>query len=246
MGERLEALQEARRSRHQRQQSGRTSDDHDNTPGVHYWPSRRNRPRTSRDYSFTDSALGRGEEFSPGSDTEREQSNAGSARTERSIQNTSATSHLGAGQSMNVDDATAESHPVIFGELPRDTPRYGLEEKENAVPRFPAEFGHRNTPKYPRTTSPWTTAEGQKLKTMREAGKSWRDIAKTFPTRSEGSLKKHWYKDLHYADFDEEERVALAVAVKDYKASMWTVVGQQIGKPARACEQYAKEHWGEE
>jgi hypothetical protein len=62
---------------------------------------------------------------------------------------------------------------------------------------------------------------------MRDAGSSWAEIAKvrsfwecnhrefeyladicvkqTFPTRTEGSVKKHWYKDMHYAEFAEDE-----------------------------------------
>jgi hypothetical protein len=40
---------------------------------------------------------------------------------------------------------------------------------------------------------------------MRDAGNSWAEIAKTFPTRTEGSVKKHWYKDMHYAEFAEDE-----------------------------------------
>jgi hypothetical protein len=27
----------------------------------------------------------------------------------------------------------------------------------------------------------------------------------TFPNRTEGSVKKHWYKDMHYAEFAEDE-----------------------------------------
>ncbi len=60
---------------------------------------------------------------------------------------------------------------------------------------------------------------------MRDTGNSWAEIAKvgnnnlsrighdgarltraqTFPARTEGSVKKHWYKDMHYAEFAEDE-----------------------------------------
>lgn len=95
-----------------------------------------------------------------------------------------------------------------------------------------------------RTNTPWTAAEEQRLKTMREAGNNWAEIAKTFPSRTEGSVKKHWYKDMHYAEFAEDESAALLNAIKEYEASKWKVIGQKVGKPAKACEQYAKEHFG--
>ncbi|KAL1963699.1 hypothetical protein VTN77DRAFT_7903 [Rasamsonia byssochlamydoides] len=94
-----------------------------------------------------------------------------------------------------------------------------------------------------RTNTPWTAEEEQRLKAMRDAGKSWSEIAKTFPTRTEGSVKKHWYKDMHYAEFGEEESIALREAIKEYEANKWKVIGQKVGKPAKACEQYAKEHF---
>lgn len=56
-----------------------------------------------------------------------------------------------------------------------------------------------------RTNTPWTAVEEQRLKAMREAGNNWAEIAKTFPSRTEGSVKKHWYKDMHYAEFAEDE-----------------------------------------
>lgn len=96
-----------------------------------------------------------------------------------------------------------------------------------------------------RTNTPWTPAEELRLKQMRDAGKSWAEIAKTFPTRTEGSVKKHWYKDMHYAEFAEDESQALLNAIKEYENSKWKVIGQKVGKPAKACEQYAKEHFPE-
>nr|POE63060.1 hypothetical protein CFP56_03963 [Quercus suber] len=96
-----------------------------------------------------------------------------------------------------------------------------------------------------RTNTPWTPAEEQRLKALRDAGSSWSEIAKTFPTRTEGSVKKHWYKDMHYAEFAEDEvsnfSAALLQAIKDYENNKWKVIGQKVGKPAKACEQFAKE-----
>ncbi|KAH8167443.1 hypothetical protein CIB48_g812 [Xylaria polymorpha] len=94
-----------------------------------------------------------------------------------------------------------------------------------------------------RTNTPWTPAEELRLKQMRDAGNSWAEIAKTFPTRTEGSVKKHWYKDMHYAEFAENESQALLNAIKDYENNKWKTIGQKVGKPAKACEQYAKEHF---
>jgi len=94
-----------------------------------------------------------------------------------------------------------------------------------------------------RTNTPWTAVEEQRLKSMRDAGNSWSEIAKTFPTRTEGSVKKHWYKDMHYAEFGEDESAALLAAIKEYEANKWKVIGTKVGKPAKACEQYAKEHF---
>ncbi|OJJ86895.1 SANT/Myb-like DNA-binding domain-containing protein [Aspergillus glaucus CBS 516.65] len=94
-----------------------------------------------------------------------------------------------------------------------------------------------------RTNTPWTAEEEQRLKSMRDAGRSWSEIAKTFPARTEGSVKKHWYKDMHYAEFAEDESVALREAIKEYEANKWKAIGQKVGKPAKACEQYAKEHF---
>jgi len=95
-----------------------------------------------------------------------------------------------------------------------------------------------------RTNTPWTPAEELRLKQMRDTGNSWSEIAKTFPQRTEGSVKKHWYKDMHYAEFAEDESAALLAAIKEYDANKWKVIGQKVGKPAKACEQYAKEHFG--
>ncbi|KAL9608575.1 MAG: hypothetical protein Q9167_006608 [Letrouitia subvulpina] len=72
-------------------------------------------------------------------------------------------------------------------------------------------------PKKSRTNTPWSPAEEQRLKTMRDAGNSWSEIA----------------KDMHYADFAEDESAALFAAIKEYEASKWKVIGQKVGKPAK-------------
>ncbi|EHA24166.1 hypothetical protein ASPNIDRAFT_137793, partial [Aspergillus niger ATCC 1015] len=84
-----------------------------------------------------------------------------------------------------------------------------------------------------RTNTPWTAEEEQRLKTMRDAGRTWSEIAKTFPTRTEGSVKKHWYKDMHYAEFAEDESVALREAIREYDANKWKAIGLKVGKPAK-------------
>ncbi|MCJ1313702.1 hypothetical protein MMC25_007381 [Agyrium rufum] len=98
-------------------------------------------------------------------------------------------------------------------------------------------------PKKGRTNTPWTPDEERRLKMMREAGNNWSEIAKTFPTRTEGSVKKHWYKDMHYAEFAEDDSAALLAAIREYDGNKWKVIGAKLGKPAKACEQYAKEHF---
>lgn len=94
---------------------------------------------------------------------------------------------------------------------------------EQSVP-FASTGAPASAPKKSRTNTPWSPAEEQRLKQMRDAGSSWGEIAKvgwvepsqldnadlrgntqTFPNRTEGSVKKHWYKDMHYADFAEDE-----------------------------------------
>ena len=48
---------------------------------------------------------------------------------------------------------------------------------------------------------------------------------------------------MHYAEFAEDESAALLNAIKEYENNKWKVIGQKVGKPAKACEQYAKEHF---
>lgn len=65
-------------------------------------------------------------------------------------------------------------------------------------------------------------------------------------------MKKHWYKDMHYAEFAEDEVSTLSVvkvdaslidqsvqsqallnAIKEYENNKWKVIGQKVGKPAK-------------
>lgn len=73
---------------------------------------------------------------------------------------------------------------------------------------------------------------------------------------------------MHYAEFAEDEVCILSLsnapglplppqmltdlvpqsqnllsAIKEYENNKWKVIGQKVGKPAKACEQHAKEHW---
>ncbi|EFZ02851.1 Myb domain protein [Metarhizium robertsii] len=131
---------------------------------------------------------------------------------------------------------------------PAPTPPTPQTASSTLQPQAPTEDA-KTTPVQPppakksRTNTPWTPQEELRLKQMRDSGNSWAEIAKTFPTRTEGSVKKHWYKDMHYAEFAEDESQALLNAIKEYENNKWKVIGQKVGKPAKACEQYAKEHF---
>ncbi|KFY08981.1 hypothetical protein V492_05731 [Pseudogymnoascus sp. VKM F-4246] len=132
---------------------------------------------------------------------------------------------------------------------PQQSPNMPLQPPPTAVMEEQSPMNAAPAPMQPpakksRTNTLWTAAEEQRLKNMREAGNSWAEIAKTFPSRTEGSVKKHWYKDMHYAEFAEDESAALLNAIKEYETNKWKVIGQKVGKPAKACEQYAKEHFG--
>lgn len=39
------------------------------------------------------------------------------------------------------------------------------------------------------------------------------------------------------------QSAALLNAIKEYENNKWKTIGQKVGKPAKACEQYAKEHF---
>ena len=38
---------------------------------------------------------------------------------------------------------------------------------------------------------------------------------------------------MHYAEFAEDESAALRVAIKEYEANKWRVIGTKLGKPAK-------------
>ncbi|TDZ36138.1 Transcription factor MYB3R-3 [Colletotrichum spinosum] len=132
--------------------------------------------------------------------------------------------------------STTPIPPPVAPPVAVPAPQAPAADDANAAPQPPPA-------KKSRTNTPWTPAEELRLKQMRDAGNSWAEIAKTFPTRTEGSVKKHWYKDMHYAEFAEDESQALLNAIKEYENNKWKSIGQKVGKPAKACEQYAKEHF---
>jgi hypothetical protein len=39
------------------------------------------------------------------------------------------------------------------------------------------------------------------------------------------------------------QKQALFAAIKEYENAKWKVIGQKVGKPAKACEQFAKENF---
>ncbi|KAL8908898.1 MAG: hypothetical protein Q9171_005270 [Xanthocarpia ochracea] len=152
-----------------------------------------------------------------------------------------------------------------MAEIPSDlTPGYGPSsgyaaqvEQGEQQPEAPTQAP---APKKSRTNTPWTPAEEQRLKTMRDAGNSWSEIGKVricfgrVSSQTDEDLVQDVSQpdrreceealDMHYADFAEDESAALLAAIKEYEASKWKVIGAKVGKPAKACEQYAKEHFG--
>lgn len=140
-------------------------------------------------------------------------------------------------------DAASADVDTLSPTTPVPNKKRRAQKQPAAASGAPSIAGPSTGAKRTRTNTPWTAAEEQRLKSMRDAGNSWSEIAKTFPTRTEGSVKKHWYKDMHYAEFGEDESAALLAAIKEYEANKWKVIGTKVGKPAKACEQYAKEHF---
>ena len=104
--------------------------------------------------------------------------------------------NLSAGSSMS---AYSMQQPGMMGAQPGSSAVHALAGPSHGM-RLDSGFGapmpelSSPVPKKGRTNTPWTPAEEQRLKQMRDAGNSWSEIAKTFPMRTEGSVKKHWYK----------------------------------------------------
>ncbi|KAG0651257.1 hypothetical protein D0Z07_1844 [Hyphodiscus hymeniophilus] len=84
-----------------------------------------------------------------------------------------------------------------------------------------------------RTNTPWTPAEEQRLRTMRDAGNSWADIAKVGCAEVEVGVTQEGTEDMHYAEFAEDESQALLNAIKEYDANKWKAIGTKLGKPAK-------------
>lgn len=92
--------------------------------------------------------------------------------------------------------APAPSAPTMVANAPQAPMKV---ETSNQGPQPSAETDSPSQDgKKGRTNTPWTPQEEGRLKTMRDEGASWNAIAKTFPQRTEGSVKKHWYKDMHF------------------------------------------------
>ncbi|KAE9993029.1 hypothetical protein EG327_006811 [Venturia inaequalis] len=127
-------------------------------------------------------------------------------------------------------------------------------ESSSGHPAPTQDSGQQPPAKKGRTNTPWTPAEELRLKHMRDAGKSWSEIAK--PLTPKQATSQHTQgtrsrllieiakQDMHYAEFAEDESAALLAAIKEYEANKWKTIGAKVGKPAKACEQYAKEHFG--
>lgn len=91
-----------------------------------------------------------------------------------------------------------------FVSMLESSPSYGRapaspfsDQGSNAGPEVslePAQVATKPLPEMSHTGTPWTPAEEQRLQTLLDGGISWSEIAKTFPFRTEGSVKKHWYQ----------------------------------------------------
>jgi Myb-like DNA-binding domain len=91
---------------------------------------------------------------------------------------------------------------------------------------------------------PWSEAEDDKLWELRAQSKTWQEIVKFFPGKSDNACRKRWerLRDLRrHQVFEHGERfTAVATAYAKVRQEMWTMMAEEMCCPDKDWETFER------